>query len=187
MGASDDRGIVAPVVRASMKRLRELFTTVPGPAVWARLGVGLLLLLALSWLLSLTGVAPWDPDFTFLLGFGAVAGLGTSIGEEAVFRGILLRPPAAGGSGLAQAALSALVFALWHPLQTLFYDPLWEPYAWRWWFLAGTGLLGFACARLTLSTRSLWPAILLHLLLALGWKTLYGIPACGLAPCMVSN
>src|SRR6185295_17590951 len=98
---------------------------------------------------------------------------------EAVFRGILLRPPREGGSGLAAIALNALVFALWHPLQTLFYDPLWEPYAWRWWFLAGAFLLGFACARLTLSTRSLWPAILLHLLVALGWKTLYGIPTCG--------
>ena len=76
---------------------------------------------------------------------------------------------------------------LWHPFQTLFYDPLWEPYAWRWWFLAGTALLGFACARLTLSTRSLWPAILLHLLVALGWKTLYGIPSCGLASCMAPN
>ena len=80
--------------------------------------------------------------------------------------------------------ISALVFALWHPLQTLFYDPLWEPYAWTWWFLAGTGLLGFACAWLTLLTRSLWPAIVLHLLVALGWKTLYGIPSCGLAACI---
>jgi membrane protease YdiL (CAAX protease family) len=168
-----------------MKRLRGLFTTMPGPAVWARLGIGLLLLLSLSWLLSLVGLARWHPDFAFLLGFGIVAGLGTSIGEEAVFRGVLLRPPADGGSGVAPAALSALVFMLWHPLQTFFYDPLWEPYAWRWWFLAGTALLGFACARLTLASRSLWPAIALHLLVALGWKTLYGIPSCGLAPCLL--
>lgn len=170
-----------------MRRLQALLTTVPGLAFWARFGTGLLLLLLLSWLLNLTGLAPWSPDFAFLLGFGAVAGLGTSIGEEVLFRGVLLRPPPEGRSHFAPAALSAVVFALWHPLQTFFYDPLWEPYAWRWWFLAGTGLLGFACAHLTLSTRSLWPAILLHLLVALGWKTLYGIPSCGLAPCVVAG
>jgi predicted Abi (CAAX) family protease len=170
-----------------MKRLGGLFTTVPGPAVWARLAIGLLLLLILSWLLNLVGLAPWHPEFSFLFGFGALAGLGTSLGEEALFRGVLLRPPRDGRSGLAPSALSALIFALWHPLQTVFYHPLWEPYAWRWWFLAGTGLLGFACAHLTLSTRSLWPAIVLHLLVALGWKTLYGIPSCGLAPCVLSN
>lgn len=170
-----------------MKRLRRLFTTVPAPAVWARLCAGLLLLLLLSWLLNRTGVARWQPDFTFLFGLGAVAGLCTSLGEEALFRGILLQPKSNGGSGIASAALSSLAFMLWHPFQTLLYDPLWEPYAWRWWFLAGTGLLGLACARLTQSTRSLWPAILLHLLVALGWKTLYGIPSCGLAPCILPN
>lgn len=152
-----------------------------------RLGIGLVLVLLLSWFLDMAGIAQWNPDLSFLLGAGAVAGLGTSIGEEALFRGVLLRPSRDGGSTVGAAVLSALVFALWHPLQTIFYDPLWEPYAWRWWFLAGTALLGFACARLTLSTRSLWPAIVLHLLIALGWKTLYGIPSCGLAPCILGG
>lgn len=166
-----------------MKRLWALLTNVPGAGTWAWFGIGLGLLLALSWLLNLAGIAHWNPDFAFLLGFGALAALGTAIGEEVLFRGVLLRPPPDGKSFFAPAALSAIVFALWHPLQTFLYDPLWEPYAWRLWFLAGTGLLGYSCARLTLSTRSLWPAIMLHLLVALGWKTLYGIPSCGLASC----
>ena len=169
-----------------MKRLGALMTAWPGAEFWARFGLALLLLLLLSWLLDFAGLARWEPDLAFLFGFGAVAGLGTSIGEEVLFRGLLLRPPQEGRSDLAPSALSALVFMLWHPLQTAFYDPLWEPYAWRWWFLAGTGLLGFGCARLTLSTRSLWPAIVLHLLIALGWKTLDGIPSCGLAPCALA-
>lgn len=170
-----------------MNRLRTLFATVPAPAVWARLAIGLLLLLLLSWLLSLAGVARWQPDFAFLFGFGSIAGLGTSIGEEFLFRGVLLPQSKESRSGLPAAALSALIFMLWHPFQTLLYDPLWEPYAWSWWFLAGTALLGFACARLTQSTGSLWPAITLHLLVALGWKTLYGIPSCGLAPCLLPD
>ncbi len=159
----------------------------PGVAVWMRL-LGLLAgLLALSWLLDRLGLIRWQPDFAFPIGLGAIAALGTALAEEALFRGILLKPPSDGASGLGPAALSAVVFALWHPLQTLFYHPLWEPYAWCWWFLAGTAILGFLCARFTLTTRSLWPAVALHFVVALGWKTLYGIPSCGLAPCVLSN
>jgi predicted Abi (CAAX) family protease len=168
-----------------IRRLSGLFSTIPGPAAWARLLGLLLALLAASWLLDRLGLAPWQPDFAFLLGFGAIAGLGTALAEETVFRGILLKPPRERAAGFGPAALSAILFALWHPFQTLFYHPLWEPYAWRWWFLAGTALLGFLCARFTLSTRSIWPAVALHLLAALGWKTLYGIPSCGLAPCVL--
>src|SRR5688572_2548531 len=76
-----------------MKRLRELFTTLPGPVLWARLGAGLLLLLLLSWLLDRLGLARWHPDPAFLLGFGLLAGIGTSLAEETLFRGVLLRPP----------------------------------------------------------------------------------------------
>jgi predicted Abi (CAAX) family protease len=166
-------------------RLRGLFTTMAAPGAWARLLGLLLALLAASWLLDRLGLAPWRPDFAFLLGFGPVAGLGTALAEEALFRGILLKPPPEGAPGLGRSALSALVFALWHPFQTFFYHPLWEPYAWRWWFLLGTGLLGFLCARFTLSSRSIWPAVVLHLVAALAWKTLYGIPSCGLAPCVL--
>jgi len=170
-----------------LARLRGLFSTVPGIATWAKL-LGLLAgLFALSWLLDRLGIFPWQPDLAFLLGVGAVAGLGTALAEETLFRGILLKPPSDGATGLGPELLSALLFALWHPLQTYFYHPLWAPYAWTWWFLAGTFVLGFLCARLTLSTRSIWPAILLHLAVALGWKTLYGIPSCGLVPCVLSN
>lgn len=136
-------------------------------------------LLAASWLLDCLGLAAWRVDTAFLLGVGALAGLGTAIAEEAVFRGLLLRPPPPGASGLGAAVLSALLFALWHPLQTFLYRPLWAAVAWDWWFLLGTALLGYACARLTLATRSLWPAIALHWLVAMGWKTLYGIRSCG--------
>jgi uncharacterized protein (DUF2235 family)/membrane protease YdiL (CAAX protease family) len=179
--------IPAPPYRplGALARLRALFATMPGIATWGRLLGVVLGLLALSWLLDRLGLIPWRPDLAFLLGIGALAGLGTALVEEALFRGILLKPPPDSATGLGPALLSALVFMLWHPLQTFLYDPLWEPYAWRWWFLAGTFVLGFVCARLTLSTRSIWPAVVLHLLVALGWKTLYGIPSCGLAPCVL--
>ncbi len=158
-----------------LSRLRELFSTLPRPAFWAWLLGAALVMLGASWLLDRLGVAAWRVDLGFLLGIGAIAAFGTSVAEEALFRGLLLRPD----GGIWGSALSAILFALWHPLQTFLYRPLWEAYAWAWWFLLGTALLGFACARLTLATRSLWPAILLHWLVATGWKTLYGIPSCG--------
>lgn len=168
-------------------RLKRLFSTIPGVATWGKL-LGLLAgLLALSWLLDRLGCLPWRPDLAFLLGVGTLVALATALAEETLFRGILLKPPSDGATGLGPEALSAILFMLWHPLQTWFYDPLWAPYAWTWWFLAGTFVLGFACARLTLATRSIWPAIALHWLVALGWKTLYGIPSCGLLPCVLSN
>jgi CAAX protease family protein len=157
------------------QRLRGLFGTVPGVGVWAGLLGLALALLAASWLLDRLGLVAWRPDLGFLLGIGAIAAFGTSVVEEAVFRGLLLRPDSGAGGSL----LSAMLFTLWHPLQTFVYRPLWEAYAWTWWFLLATFLLGLACARLTLAARSLWPAILLHWLMAMGWKTLYGIPSCG--------
>lgn len=158
-----------------LSRVGALFTTAPGLAFWARLLGLMAALLALSWLLDRLGIAAWQVDMGFLLGFGALAAFGTSIIEEALFRGLLLRPD----SGIWGSLLSAILFALWHPFQTFLYHPLWESHAWTWWFLLGTALLGFLCARLTLATRSLWPAIALHWLVATGWKTLYGIPSCG--------
>ena len=107
-------------------RLRDLFGTVASPAVWTWL-IGLaLVLLAASWLLDRLGLAAWRVDTAFLLGFGAAAALGTALVEEAVFRGILLKPQPTGTSGFAASALSAILFALWHPFQTLFYHPLWR-------------------------------------------------------------
>lgn len=161
------------------RRLRTLFGTVPGPAIWAGLLGFVLALLAVSWLVDRLGLAAWHVDPGFLLGFGALAGFGTAVVEEALFRGVLLKPPAPGKSDLGAATLSATLFALWHPVQTFLYRPLWQGHAWSWWFLLGTGLLGFACALLTLRTRSLWPAVALHWLVAIGWKTLYGLPSCG--------
>jgi membrane protease YdiL (CAAX protease family) len=156
-------------------RLRTLFTTVPRPAFWASLLGLVVALFVASWLLDRIGIAPWRVDARFLIGLGGLAAFGTAVVEEAVFRGVLLKPE----SGWSASIVTSILFALWHPFQTIFYHPLWATFAWVWWFLLGAGLLGLACARLTLATRSLWPAIVLHWAVAAGWKTLYGIPSCG--------
>ncbi len=107
-----------------------------------------------------------------------------ALAEEAVFRGILLKPPSDGASGLGPTVLSAFLFTLWHPLQVLVCQWILAgscPLPWAWlgfclWFLLACFALGLACARLTLATRSIWPAVVLHWLVVVAWAALFGGP-----------
>jgi uncharacterized protein (DUF2235 family)/membrane protease YdiL (CAAX protease family) len=147
-------------------------------AAWPVLLVGLF-----AWL---GGFVHWRPDFgPGLLWLALIAFVTPVLVEEALFRGLLLKPPSDGVSGLGPEALSALLFASWHPLAAWVLCrwlacPEWAPLAWNWWFLAACAALGFACARLTLVSRSLWPAVLLHWLVIMVWKALFDGP--GLPP-----
>ncbi len=160
-----------------LARLRALFATWPGGKGWLNLAKEAAwlapLLLLLGWLGGFVG---WHPDFGPGLPLLAAVALAVALGEETLFRGVLLRPPSDGVSGLGPAALSALLFALWHPLQAWLYDPPWEPFTWNWWFLAATAALGFACARVVLATRSIWPAVALNWLVVVAWAALLGGP-----------
>lgn len=168
-----------------LARLRGLLTTWPGGSGWLGLAKTLAWLAPLLGLLGwMGGFLAWHPDFgPDLLMIALIAVVVPAFVEELLFRGILLKPPSDGVTGLGPAALSALLFAFWHPLQIWVYCtywpglcPLWEPLAWNWWFLAACAALGFACARLVLATRSLWPAVALHWLVIVAWKALFSGP-----------
>ncbi|MEA3066005.1 MAG: protease family protein, partial [Sphingomonadales bacterium] len=146
------------------------------------------LLPALALFAWLGGFLDWRPALTPGLALVAlIAFFVPALAEETVFRGLLLRPPSDGASGFGPAALSASLFALWHPLQVLVCQ--WTlvgrcPLAWSWlgfcpWFLLACFALGLACARLVLATRSIWPAVALHWLVAVAWAALLGGPGSG--------
>lgn len=169
-------------------RIGSLLTTWPGRD-WLRLGKEMLWLLPLLGLLGwFGGYLHWGPDFgPGLLTLALVAFFAPALVEEIVFRGALLKPPSDGASGLGPAALSALLFAAWHPLAAWLLCrylacPGWNELASNWWFLGACAALGLACARLVLAIRSLWPAVLLHWLVIMAWKTLFGGP--GLPPAL---
>jgi len=123
------------------------------------------------------GLARWAPDLGADLLLLAVASIVfPAIAEEAVFRGALLKAPRAGGSGVGPAMLSAVLFALYHPLQALLYEPLWADIAWSPTFLLACAALGFAAARAVLSTGSIWPAVLLHWVVVVVWKGFFDGP-----------
>jgi membrane protease YdiL (CAAX protease family) len=170
----------------ALARLRRLVSTWPGGKGWAQLGKEVAWLVpALVLFAWLGGFLDWHPQLTPQLALVAlIAFFVPSLAEEAVFRGLLLKPPSDGASGLGPAALSALLFALWHPLQVLVCQ--WTlvgrcPLPWGWlgfcpWFLLACFALGLACARLTLRTRSIWPAVVLHWLVVVAWAALFAGP-----------
>lgn len=164
-----------------LARLKRLFTTGPLGAGWSALAKAAWPVLLVGLFAWLGGFLHWRPDFgPGLLWLALVAFVVPALLEETLFRGVLLKPPADGASGLGPAALSAVLFAFWHPFQIWLYGraglpmPEWAGLAWNWWFLASCAALGFACARLVLATRSIWPAILLHWLVIVAWKALFG-------------
>ncbi|WP_169336762.1 CPBP family glutamic-type intramembrane protease [Woodsholea maritima] len=97
-----------------------------------------------------------------------------SLGEEIVFRGLLQPKRLFGGTSKAWAlsGLSLLAFILWHPVQiwlglpsaqSVFLEPA---------FLMIAGLLGLTTTILTHKTGSLWPGVILHGVVVIGWKAL---------------
>lgn len=172
--------IPAPPYRTpgALTRLLQLLRRPPSGSDWLRFVKQAAWLLPFLALLAWWGgFGRWDPQIGIeLLPVAAAAILFPALAEEAVFRGLLLKPPADGASGLGPAALSALLFALYHPLQTLAYEPRWAEHAWSWTFLLACAALGFVCARLVLAARSLWPAVALHWLVVVLWKGLFDAP-----------
>ncbi|HYJ84292.1 MAG TPA: DUF2235 domain-containing protein [Allosphingosinicella sp.] len=172
--------------QGAFARLKAWLTAWPDSSGWAGLArEAAWLVPALALFAWLGGFLTWQPELTPGLALVAlVAFFFPALVEESVFRGLLLKPPSDGVSGFGPAVLSALLFALWHPLQVLVCQwtlvgrcPL--PWAWlgfNFWFLAAAFALGLACARLTLKARSLWPAVVLHWLVVVAWAALFGGP-----------
>lgn len=93
-----------------------------------------------------------------------------ALGEEFVFRGILLPRPTGWLQTLISSLLSVAVFVLWHPLQVWLGLPLAQPVFTEPAFLILVAGLGVICSALTLRSGSLWPAVALHWLVVVGWK-----------------
>ena len=96
-----------------------------------------------------------------------------ALGEELLFRGLMIPQ---GGPKAKWIALSVMLFVLWHPLQVVTFGPPWAGSFLNPWFLAAVGILGLAVARMYAATRSLWPSVVTHWLVILGWKTIFGGP-----------
>jgi predicted Abi (CAAX) family protease len=140
--------------------------------VLVELGWALPLLLVVAHLGGLLRlVAP--PDASTFLALAATLLLAPALGEELLFRGLLIPRH---GPGAAWVLLSVGLFVLWHPLQALSVGPPWSAAFLDPWFLAAVAILGTALARIYAATGSLWPGVLVHWIVVLGWKAWLGGP-----------
>ena len=113
------------------------------------------------------------PDVSTAAWLAATLFIAPALGEELLFRGLLIPRR---GSRARWIAFSTLLFVLWHPLQAVTFGPPWSASFLDPWFLAAVAVLGIALGRIYAAAGSLWPCVLAHWLVVLGWKVLLGGP-----------
>lgn len=147
--------------------------TARGWAVAGVVGVGAL---AVELAIGLAGglLRPTPPDWSVLPAALLLAVVAPSIGEEVVFRGLLVPGREERANPTAAILLSTLAFMLWHVFEALTFMRAAAPVFLRPDFLATTVVLGLACGWLRWRTGSLWPAVLLHWLEVAGWQIWFG-------------
>ncbi len=106
-------------------------------------------------------------DLTGLLAVAAVAIILPALAEELVFRVGL-----AGRKGRIRAALAIAAFVLWHPLQVWLGLPMAQALFVEPGFLAIAAALGLACTIAWRISGSVWPPMVMHWLVVVGWKGL---------------
>jgi uncharacterized protein len=136
------------------------------------LGWSLPLMLVVAHLGGLVHVDPAG-DASTLLRLGATLLIAPALGEELLFRGLLIPRRAASAKWML---LSVLLFVLWHPLQAVTIGSPWAATLLDPWFLAMVAILGTALGRIYAATGSLWPGIALHWAVVFGWKAVLGGP-----------
>lgn len=151
----------------------QRLTALPDRRGWLLSGLIYCLFAVIAVLSGLeTGILVWQPDGSDLLAIVLVALLIPSLLEELAFRAPLLWAPRR--QTLLWGTVSLSLFILWHPMnawlflpdaRSLFFDPR---------FLIIAAGLGLACTMITVMTRSIAPAILMHWLTVIGWKGLFG-------------
>jgi uncharacterized protein len=160
-------------------RLRDVWRAMrcwPDRAGWLRAGRELGWAVPLLLLTAYVGglIEPTGPSNVQRLAVLAVSLLiFPALGEELLFRALLISRERPGRWALA---ISTLLFVLWHPLQVVTIGPPWARTFLDPWFLACTGLLGFALARIYAATGSIWPCVAAHWLVVFCWKALLGGP-----------
>jgi len=151
----------------------------PPRAAWGRLAIEAAWSLPLAAMLCAVG-GLLDPGWTDqpgqLFRLALVALVVPALGEELLFRVLLLPAPGAPASG-PRLALSVFLFVVWHPPQALIFGPHWAVIVLNPGFLAAVAVLGLALGRLYLRTGSIWPCILLHWTAIMAWKAFFGAPS----------
>ena len=157
-------------------RLTTVLATWPTSGEWAwSAGIGAVTLTALGVIGFSTGLyalhAPNTNHIALRLAETLVA---PAIGEELVFRGLLIPGRAEAPNVLKPLAASTVVFILWHVAEAETFLRAAAPMFLRVDFLACAAVLGVGCAVVRRVTGSLWPAVALHWVMVAIWQTWLG-------------
>ena len=106
----------------------------------------------------------------------AVAFVAPALGEELVFRGLLVPDRSETPRPWRAITVVTAIFTLWHVAEALVLLPKARPIFLRVEFLACAAILGLGCALVRWRTSSLWPAVILHWLAVVVWQTWLGGP-----------
>jgi len=157
------------------RRLTTALTTLPSAQGWAlSLGVGLATLTAMAGIGFLSGLyhlTPTQPGLALRL---LTVILVPALGEEAVFRGLLMPGRSETEWPAFAIILSTALYVAWHAVEALTFLPGAAGVFLRPDFLLCCAVLGVGCAILRWRTGSLWPAVILHWALVVIWQTWLG-------------
>ena len=151
----------------------------PSFRAWRHLAVEAAWSLPLALLLCAAGglaTPGWAEDGDQLLRLAIIALIAPALGEELLFR-VLLLPRPEDPAAPRRVLLSIILFVLWHPPQALLFGPQWAAVVLNPAFLAAVAVMGLALARLYRQTGSVWPCMLLHWSAVVGWKAFFGAPS----------
>jgi predicted Abi (CAAX) family protease len=162
--------------RRLLDRAWTSLTTWPTARGWGLAVVVGAAALALELAIGLRGgfLRPAPADWSVLAWSLPLAVFVPALGEELVFRGLLVPGREAGGRATTAILLSTAAFVGWHVFEGLTFMRAAALIFLRADFLATTAVLGLSCAVLRHRTGSLWPAVLLHWLEVAGWQIWFG-------------
>jgi predicted Abi (CAAX) family protease len=158
------------------RRLRRSVFAWPDAADWrfaAAVGFATLATMAL---IGFAGglYRPLAPNYAGPLSLISAAFI-PSLGEESIFRGLLMPDRTEPSRPLAAIGGTTALFVIWHGVETLFL-PRAAPIFLRPDFLACAACLGAGAAVIRWRTASLWPCVMLHWLAVVAWQTWLGGP-----------
>lgn len=159
-----------------IRRVGLALTTWPTARGWALSGgIGAATLVILGAIGFSTGLYALHPANTAGLAHRlAETFIAPAIGEELVFRGLLIPDRAEAPRFMAALMSSTALFTLWHVVEAETFLRAAAPMFLRPDFLACAAVLGVGCALARRLTGSLWPAVALHWIMVTIWQTWLG-------------
>ncbi len=158
------------------RRVVTALTTWPTPGGWAAsAAIGAATLAALGAIGFSSGLYALHPPNTAHLAFRlAETFVAPAIGEELVFRGLLIPGRAESPRFIGALLVSSAIFVSWHIVEAETFLRSAAPMFLRADFLACAATLGIGCALVRRLTGSLWPAVALHWIMVGIWQTWLG-------------